>query len=160
MLLSQHFSQSEMERDAPLPPECVPVFTMICERVLEPIRAHVGQPLIITSAYRPPAANAAAHGVANSQHIATASDCAVDFSVGGVPDLRALYDWIRLKSGLPIDQLILEHNPGKSDIVHVSYVIEGPRREALEGEVANLAPYKHAPFNSPEEAANQAWPQA
>lgn len=159
MQLSQNFSQSEFERDAPLPPECIPIFTMLCTNVLEAIRTHVGGPLIITSGYRPPEANAAAHGVSNSQHIATSHDCAADFEVPGVTDLRGLFDWIRLKSGLACDELILEHQTDCKgpDIIHVSYVIEGARREALEGSTENRSGYMRASFNDPQQAQDYNW---
>jgi hypothetical protein len=158
MQLSPNFSQSEFERDASLPPDCVPVFTMLCLNVLEAIRSHVGVPMVITSGYRPPEANAAAHGVANSQHIATSAYCAADWQFQGLHDLRSVFDWIRLKSGLSIDQLILEHQEnGGADVIHTSYVIEGPRREALEGSTANQSAYMHPGFNDPAQAANYNW---
>lgn len=157
MKLSEHFQQSEFERDAVLPFGCIPIFQMLCANVLEPIRTYAG-PMLITSGYRPPDANAAAHGVPNSQHIATPADCAADFEVVGTHDLRHLFDWIRKKSGLPIDQLIFEHQKnGGPDILHVSYVIEGPRREALEGSTANASTYMHTDFNGPETAADYSW---
>ena len=155
--LSEHFQQSEFERDAVLPFDCIPIFQMLCANVLEPIRDYAG-PLLITSGYRPPEANAAAHGVPNSQHIATPHECAADFEAVNSHDLRHIFDWIRLKSGLPIDQLILEHQQnGGPDVIHVSYVIEGARREALEGATANQSANMRATFNGPEEAQNFIW---
>lgn len=157
-LFSPNFQQSEFERDAVLPFECIPIFQMLCQNVLEPIRSHVGGPLTITSGYRPPEANAAAHGVSNSQHIATNEHCAADFVVPGMRDLRGLFDWIRLKSGLSVDQLILEHEEnGGPDVMHCSYMIEGPRRMALEGSTANQSKYITATFNGPEDAERFAW---
>lgn len=158
MLLSANFDQSEFELEAPLPAECVSSYTMLCSNILEPIRAHVNQPLIITSGYRSPEGNASAHGVSNSQHIATKTYCAADFKIMAMHDLRGLFDWIRLKSGLAVDQLILEHqSDGGPDVIHVSWVINLPRLQALEGSTANQSSYMRAMFNTSEQAEQYVW---
>lgn len=160
MELSPHFERSEFEIEGPMPENCVGAYTALCLNILEPIRAHVNEPLIITSGYRSPAGNAAAHGVSNSQHVATANWCAADFRVDGMDSLNSLFDWIRLKSGIEsIDQLILEHNMQTDrDIIHVSWVSSGPRHDALEGETANQSPYKVLAFNDAQQAEDQNWP--
>lgn len=158
MLLSANFEQSEFEREAPLPAECVSSYTMLCSNILEPIRAHVNQPLVITSGYRSPEGNASAHGVSNSQHIATKTYCAADFKIMAMHDLRGLFDWIRLKSGLACDQLILEHqSDGGPDVIHCSWVINLPRLQALEGSTANQSSYMRAGFNTSEQAERYSW---
>lgn len=156
--LSANFSQSEFERESPLPADCVSSYTMLCSNILEPIRAHIGQPLVITSGYRSPDGNAVAHGVSNSQHIATKYECAADFKVIALHDLRGLFDWIRLKSGLAIDQLILEHQKsGGPDILHVSWVLNLPRLDAREGSTENQSGYMRAGFNTAEQAEQYVW---
>lgn len=140
--LTPNFNLEEFEIDGPIPEECVPVFTKLCSTLLEPIREHFGaMPIIITSGYRPPAANAAAHGVSNSQHVATAEYCAADFKITGDTNMRPVFDWVRALSNLVWDQLILEHGNGE-DIIHLSVTMTTNRREALEGATANQTAYE------------------
>ena len=138
MSLSEHFEQSEFEPDGPMPAECVPAFVVLCA-VLETIRSQFNLPITVTSGYRSPAANAAAHGVPNSEHVASADTCAGDWYIVG-QDMRAVFDWIRLSSGLRWGQVILEHGT-HNDIIHLSV---NPRlqRDALEGATANKTGYQ------------------
>lgn len=153
MKLSEHFDSSEFERDgAQMPQECVSAFTSLCLNILEPIRAHVGQPLVITSGYRSPEENQEAHGVSNSQHVAAKDHCATDWKILGQADLRDVFDWIRLESGLQCDQVILEHG-SDHDVIHVSWVIEGPRMMAMEGATANQSAYTKWGYSSEQELA-------
>lgn len=78
MQLSNHFELSEFLRsevaarqgfDMTPPDSVVANLTRLCVQVLEPIRALVGGPLVITSGYRPAALNAAIGGAPNSDHI-------------------------------------------------------------------------------------------
>ncbi|MGH7936118.1 MAG: D-Ala-D-Ala carboxypeptidase family metallohydrolase [Chthoniobacterales bacterium] len=141
--LSLHFVRNEFEHDGPMPAECVDTYKYLCSVILEPIRAKFNSSITVTSGYRDPAANAATHGVAHSQHEATANYCAADFAIGG-QDMRAAFDWIRLESGLPFDQLILEHG-ASGDIIHISWAKAFQRREALEGATHNQSAYSHLP---------------
>jgi hypothetical protein len=140
-LLSANFQQSEFEMDAPLPLESVSPYSILCTTLLEPIRAQFNEPIHITSGYRTPEANADAHGVSNSQHMATADFCAADFQVGSdlFVDIRPVFDWIR-NSHLVWDQLVLEHDPA-GDVIHLSWA-KFCRREALEGATHNETAYK------------------
>lgn len=76
--LTPHFRLSEFIRSATAeargidntPPDSVIVrLIALCIYVLEPLRAAVGHPIVITSGYRCPALNAAVGGVAGSQHM-------------------------------------------------------------------------------------------
>jgi hypothetical protein len=139
-MLSAHFDVNEFDGDAPIPPACLPVLTDLCEQVLEPTRAQFGVPLEITSGYRPPLANAEAHGQPNSEHIYTPAWCAADFVVNGVSP-RAVFDWMRNNSSLPYHQLILEHGQN-STVIHVSVnKLEPGVRSVLEGATHNAVPY-------------------
>lgn len=143
--LSEHFSRAEFEGDGSMPEGgVVDAYRALCAQVLEPIRAHVNAPMEITSGYRNPQSNAAAHGVSRSQHMATAGFCAADFAVPGKVDLRDLFDWVRLESGLPFDQVILEHGE-HCDVIHISWVKAYQRHEALEGATHNQSAYKRWP---------------
>lgn len=146
--LSDHFEQDEFEKDAPVPADCVPILQFLCQMVLEPIRAFVARPMEITSGYRPPDANKAAHGVPNSEHVYTPDHAAADFSfaVAKLPALtiRACFDWIRNNPALPFDQVILEHGSSGSSIIHISCSKErlaAGVRSALEGATHNASPY-------------------
>jgi hypothetical protein len=142
MLLSPDFSREEFEHDGPMPDEVVPSYQHLCEDILEPIRQHVTQSIHILSGYRSPNANRIAGGVGDSQHVATVNYCAADW---WVPTLltRPIFDWIRLSSALPFDQLILEHGV-HNDIIHTSWSTT-PRRMALEGATANRTGYQTWP---------------
>lgn len=142
MILSPHFIQSEFERDGcSMPPEVVPAYTALCVEILEPMRVHFAQPFITTSGYRDKEANKrVTRKDVDSQHIATAERAAVDgFFNTYQEDMRPVFDWLRLESGLPFDQVILEH--GKyGDVVHISWS-KTPRRMALEGKTFHQSGY-------------------
>lgn len=143
MQFSDHFDLDEFDRDAPIPEECFPVARLFCTLVLEPIRAFIGEPMEITSGYRPEAANAATHGAAHSEHIWTSRDCAADFEFSK-PGLttRQVFDWIRNSTSIPFHQVILEHGATGSSIIHVSYNLDKIGvRQALEGATHNASPY-------------------
>ena len=148
MQLTEHFALEEFARDgASVPDSCVPAFRALCEKLLEPLRVHFGEEIVITSGYRSAGANAAAHGVKNSQHVATEMYCAADWKIPSMEcNLRGVFDLVRNSSALEFDQLILEHDPRTgTDVIHSSYSRAFNRRIALEGETANAAAYKSWP---------------
>lgn len=101
------------------------IMTLVSE-VLDPVRDHVGDQVIITSGYRCEALNTAVGGVPNSQHM---MGQAADFAVPGytVKDLRELAFW--MADNLDFDQVIVYANRG---FIHTSYVSPGAnRREVL-----------------------------
>jgi zinc D-Ala-D-Ala carboxypeptidase len=126
--LSPHFTAAEMTRTSqPFKNEPGPVETQalrtLCEKVLEPIRAHFG-PVTVNS----PRVNAAVGSKSTSQH---AKGEAADIEVKGVTN-AALAMWIR--DNLSFDQLILEsYRPGVagSGWVHVSYRVGRLRQQSL-----------------------------
>ena len=92
---------------------------LICEKVFEPLRMHVGGPIKINSFYRGPELNKAIGGSAKSQHChGQAMD--IDDTYGHASN-AAMFDWI--KANLDFDQMIWEFgNDQNPDWVHVSYV--------------------------------------
>lgn len=123
MKLSEHFSLSEFEHsvtaircniDNSVPSELIPHLRNLCERVLEPLRQHVGEPVIISSGYRCQELNRRVGGASNSQHL---TGEAADICVNNTPKLRQWYVW--MAENLPYDQLILEKK-GKKYWIHVS----------------------------------------
>jgi peptidase M15-like protein len=142
--LSDHFDSREFEIDAPIPTELLEIAREFCQQVLEPVRAFVAAPIRITSGYRPPEANTAAHGVSNSEHIWTPRWCAADFAFNPIQGLsvRAVFDWIRESTSIPFHQVILEHNSIGVSIIHISYNLDKIGvRQALEGATHNASPY-------------------
>ena len=100
------------------PPGAVAALRILCERVLEPVRAHFGRPMFINSGYRSARVNASVGGAASSQHVRGE---AADIEIPGVAN-GAVAAFIA--AHLPFDQLILEaYTPGQpaSGWVHVSY---------------------------------------
>lgn len=123
MKLSEHFSLSEFEHsvtaircniDNSVPSELIPLLRNLCERVLEPLRQHVGEPVIISSGYRCAELNRRVGGTKGSQHL---TGEAADICVNNTPKLRQWYLW--MADNLPYDQLILEKK-GKKCWIHVS----------------------------------------
>jgi len=85
--------------------------------MLQAVRSHFGKPINIHSGFRCRALNAAVGGTETSQHLTFQ---AADFHVEGV-DLVTVFDWIRLHSGLPFGQVILEgSSPANPTWIHLS----------------------------------------
>lgn len=143
MHLSEHFTLAEFCRGGEPPADSIPLAQEFCVKVLEPLRAHLGAPVIITSGYRSPGHNAAVGGVADSCHVWTPLRCAADIRVPGW-SLRDVFDWIRLVSALPFDKVILERGPDSShegdDCIHLQYSRQ-PRRMAFLGKTRGAGDY-------------------
>jgi hypothetical protein len=105
-------------------------FKLLAEKVFEPIRAHFGVPIHISSGYRSKALNAFIKGSASSQHCkGEAIDIDMDGSSNGVNN-KMIFDFI--KENLDFDQLIWEFGSDKNpDWVHVSYSKKGNRKQKL-----------------------------
>lgn len=98
---------------------------LVAERCFEPIRAHFGIPLRISSFYRCPALNAAVGGVHDSQH---QYGQAIDIEAG--PDMNIeIFGWA--KANLKYDQLLNEFpdKAGKPTWVHISFVSDTENRQ-------------------------------
>lgn len=98
---------------------------LLVDNVLDPIRDKFCAPVIITSGYRCPQVNKLVGGVANSQHM---SGCAADFHVQGFTPLMMHQVFLYIFNTLEFDQLIYYRS---KNIIHVSYVENGNRHEAL-----------------------------
>lgn len=127
MKLSPHFTLAEATKsqtaarkgiDNTPDAEAIERMKALCEKVLEPVRAHFGRPVIVNSFFRSLELNRAIGSKDDSQH--TKGEAA-DIEVPGV-DNAEVATWIR--DNLEFDQLILEfYEPGdpSSGWVHVSY---------------------------------------
>lgn len=135
MHITPHFTTAEFERSQTAARAGISIHVQpgtdiwrnvaaLCEHILEPLRAAIGEtPILISSGYRPDPVNDLVGGAPNSQH--TTGEAA-DISAIGMTD----YDLAHLvyASELPFDQCIYEFGRW----VHVSYTRHRkPRREAL-----------------------------
>ena len=146
MQLTYHFSDAELGVAGCAQP-LIDNATYLCVKLLEPIRAKFG-PVHIHDAYRDPAHNARVGGVATSYHLFDGGKAAADIDVLPTSN-QALFDWIRLESGLPFDQVIIETDPnGSMGTVHVQINSQAnSRRMALIGETAGQSGYTQAQVN-------------
>lgn len=135
MQLTKHFQLSEFTRsgtasryginntlypDNPQHAEIVANIKALCTEVLEPLRQHIGKPLVISSGYRCPNLNKAVGGVTNSQHM---KGEAADLRIPSLAEGRKWMEWIIDHTSF--DQCIMEHCKNKdgstSHWIHVSY---------------------------------------
>jgi len=105
-------------------------FKLLADKVFEPIRAHFGVPIFISSGYRSKALNDLIKGSLSSQHCkGQAIDIDMDGSNGEVTN-RMVFDFIKNK--LDFDQLIWEFGTDfNPDWVHVSYTKDKNRKQKL-----------------------------
>ena len=96
----------------------------LAQTILQPLRDHLGRPVVVSSGYRSPALNQAVGGAPNSAHV---QGRAADITVPGVKPREVALAIVAL--GLPFDQVILEGGSW----VHVAIAGDGvrPRKEQL-----------------------------
>lgn len=87
----------------------------LCENILEPLRDHACQPIIISSGYRCPALNSAVGGSKTSQHL-TGEAC--DIHIPSIIQGKQWIEWIM--DNTTFDQLIWERNSAGVHWIHVS----------------------------------------
>jgi zinc D-Ala-D-Ala carboxypeptidase len=117
--LSSHSISEQFE-----PPQLiVDNLKLLCDNILQPLRARINTPLKITSGYRCLRLNTMIKGSRNSQHLLGQAADIEDFKNGNLE----LFNEIKT-SGFPFDQLINEFN---FSWVHVSFR-PNPRGEILQ----------------------------
>ncbi len=96
----------------------------LAQLILQPLRDHVGRPIVISSGYRSPALNVAVGGARESAHM---QGRAADITVPGMKPREVCLAIVEL--GLPFDQVISEGGAW----CHVAIAGPGarPRREQL-----------------------------
>jgi hypothetical protein len=141
MQLTPHFSDREMGLIG-CEQRLLDNATFLCVNVLEPIRDHFSTPINIHDAYRDPSHNARVGGKPNSFHLFEGGKSAADIDVHG-HTLKDVFDWIRLKSKLPFDKVILENNAaGVPATVHIQVNRNAaPKRQAFIGGTGNSQHY-------------------
>tara|TARA_E500000318_G_C3564680_1_gene215140 strand:+ start:430 stop:894 length:465 start_codon:yes stop_codon:yes gene_type:complete len=103
---------------------------LLCQKVFEPLREHVGGPIAINSLFRSPELNRAIGGSSTSQH------CAIN---GAAMDIDDTFGYMSnaemfkfIKDNLDFDQMIWEYgNEDNPDWVHVSYKARENRNQIL-----------------------------
>lgn len=103
----------------------------LAERIFEPLRGFINEPIYINSFFRSQEVNKAVGGAFNSQH-----------TRGEAIDIRCnrrnaeMFNYIR--ENLPFDQLIWEFGTDTEPAwVHVSYKIAGNRKQVLKATKVN-----------------------
>lgn len=148
MRLTAHFNLAEFTRSESAKrhgvsnnpsPEHLENIIVLCERILEPIRAKYG-PIVISSGYRSKTLNHYIGGTLKSQHL---EGKAVDIDMDGMGSVtnKEIFEYI--KYNLEFDQLINEFNYAW---VHVSYNAGKNRKQILDALKVNgrtvYAPHK------------------
>jgi len=103
---------------------------LLCEKVFEPLRKHVGGPIAINSLFRSPELNRAIGGSSTSQHCAiNGAAMDVDDTFGHMSNAD-MFEFV--KESLDFDQMIWEYgNEDNPDWVHISYKNSGNRNQIL-----------------------------
>lgn len=134
MRLTAHFNLAEFTRSESAKrhgvsneptPEHLENIKVLCERVLEPIRAKYG-PIVISSGYRSKLLNHYIGGTLKSQHL---EGKAVDIDMDGMGSVTNKQIFEYIKYNLEFDQLINEHD---YSWVHVSYNAGKNRKQILD----------------------------
>lgn len=129
--LSPHFRLSEFLRSATATArkidntpslDVVSNLQQLCVNVLEPLREHVGQAVVISSGYRSKALNTAVGGAKSSQHM-TGEAC--DIHIPDEETGRRWFEW--LMDNVPFHQLIWEKSTPTSTRhwIHVAFKQDG-----------------------------------
>ena len=135
MKLTKNFSLEEMYRsdtaqrcgidNKPQTEEVVENLRALCTEVLQPLRDHLGKPVVVSSGYRCKDLNRKVGGVENSQHL---KGEAADIKVR---DREELIDVMRyIMDETDFDQLIREKS-GSTEWVHVSHKRNGNNRRMV-----------------------------
>jgi zinc D-Ala-D-Ala carboxypeptidase len=91
----------------------------LCQQVLEPVRALLGnRPIFISSGYRSAALNAKVGGAQGSDHL---FGRASDFTCPGFGSVREVWTHLRGAQDLPFHQLIREFDQDDHGWVHISW---------------------------------------
>lgn len=142
MQLTEHFADTELGV-AGCDAQLVANATYICAQLLEPVRAKFG-PTMVDDGYRDAAHNARVGGKPDSYHLFNGTRSAADIRVVGAT-LQSAFDWIRLESELPFDEVILEYSGDVPACIHLQIdSAVKPRRWAFTGATGAGTEYEPA----------------
>lgn len=117
MTVSQEAARAGLRNDPDM--RQIEALTALCQNVLEPLRARVKKPVVVSSGYRSTSINRRIGGSNRSQHCRGE---AADIIVPGMAP-EDVFSLIRAMK-LPFDQVIEEFGQW----VHVSHSLAGPQR--------------------------------
>lgn len=131
--LTEHFTIEELGLQNATPQQLQNA-RFLCSEVMEPIRNFFNASINVHCSLRDDGHNNAVGGVKNSYHLYNEGKAAIDFDVHGFTYIE-VFDWIRLKSALPVDKVILERNAKEIPVtLHIQTDLFGKnRQEAYEG---------------------------
>lgn len=146
MQLTEHFSDAELGV-AGCDERLQGNARFLCTEILETVRDHFG-PILVHDGYRDPAHNQRVGGKPTSFHLYENGRAAADIGAA-LASCGDVFDWIREKSGLPFDKVILEFSPdGAAACVHVQVdVLNAPRRNAYIGPTGAGTDYEPVPVD-------------
>jgi zinc D-Ala-D-Ala carboxypeptidase len=136
MMLSDHFSLAEFTKSQTAirkgiknepNEEAIENMRLLCENILEPVRAYYGLPFTLNSGFRSLGLNTEIGSSPTSQHV---TGQAADFEIPTISN-KDIAHWIR--DNLDYDQLLLEfykEGDPSSGWVHCSYVGFENRKQA------------------------------
>jgi len=136
MMLSDHFSLAEFTKSQTAirkgiknepKEEAIENMRLLCENILEPVRAYYGLPFTLNSGFRSLGLNTEIGSSPTSQHV---TGQAADFEIPTISN-KDIAHWIR--DSLDYDQLLLEfykEGDPSSGWVHCSYVGFENRKQA------------------------------
>lgn len=124
--ITANFSLAEFENRKKYPDNIAPLSAIICitygcALLLQPLRFHLGSPVVITSGYRNARVNKLIGGVPNSQHL---TGCAADLKFKSAAEFSSAVTF--LSSSPYIDQLLTGRN-----WLHVSWNPYGAPRHNI-----------------------------
>ena len=99
----------------------------LVKKILDPLRAKLGKPIVISSGYRSPKLNKDIGSSEGSQHV---TGKAADIIVPGMT-ANEVFNFICNKTSLPFDQMIEEFATISSGWVHISYDRDKRRQRGI-----------------------------
>lgn len=146
MRLSSHFTLAELTTTGTgLPndpdPASLARLRVLCDELLEPVRALLGVPLRVTSGFRSPAVNAKIGGAKTSQHMRGEAADVVPVGLDAEEAMRRIAEAVR-DGRLVVDQAIVY----RSGFLHLSRRSESNRRQLLRSEAAGGSGGPYAPW--------------
>jgi hypothetical protein len=131
--LTEHFTIEELGLQNATPQQLQNA-RFLCSEVMEPIHLYFNAAINVHCSLRNADHNNAVGGVKASYHLYNEGKAAIDFDVHGFTYVE-VFDWIRLKSGLPVDKVILERNAKEIPVtIHIQTdLFTKNRQEAYEG---------------------------
>ena len=148
MLKSNTASRLNIEEQFNAPKEVIDNLTILCKKVLQPIRDSLEMPIRVTSGYRCEKLNKAIGGSSKSQHVkGQAAD--IELWIRGQEKNAILLDEIinlSFRNDIEFDQLIIEYpnEHGVPKWIHISYCEKNRNQILIAEKIKGKTVYKKA----------------